>query len=591
MADKIAVLDFGSQYTHLLARRVRELHVFSEIFPSDILIERLKGVKGIILSGGPSSVYEKESPKPDSRLFSLNIPILGLCYGHQLLAELLGGKVTPGNVKEYGLAELKIKNKKDLFSGLDERETVWMSHGDFVEKMPKGFEIIGSTHDCKIAAMTNGIFFGLQFHPEVTHTPKGMKILENFAIKICKCKREWTMQDFIEKKIEEIKAFAKNKNVFLLVSGGVDSTVCFSLLVKALGEGRVYGLFIDNGFMRKNETAMVKKLLSRFKNFHVYDASKEFLEEVNCIINPEEKRKIIGNKFIEVANNAIKKLKLEHDKWILGQGTIYPDTIESGGTKHADVIKTHHNRIGAVRDLIKEGKIIEPISQLYKDEVRGLGLELGLPDSLVFRHPFPGPGLAIRCLCSDGKEKIQNKDKLEEEINKQTGNLKAIILPVKSVGVQGDSRTYRHPVALVGKSEWKTLENISTRVTNEFREINRVVYLIAPDDLSDFNLKKKFLTKERLDLLREADYIAMKEIEKAGLMKKIWQMSTVLIPFGLNGESIVLRPVFSKEVMTLKFADIDFRIVKKIAEKIMKLGVDAVFYDITHKPPATLEWE
>ena len=597
MGDKIIILDFGGQYTHLIARRIRQLNVYSEIVPSDTPVEELKNAKGIILSGGPFSVYYEKPPKPDKKLFELDIPVLGLCYGHQLIAFFTGGKVKSGRTKEYGIAELDIKDDKDLFSGMEKKQTVWMSHGDKVEKLPKGFEILASTSDCEIAAMGNGKYFGLQFHPEVTHTVNGMKILENFVFKICKCEKNWTMHNFIEQKINEIKEKVNEKNVFLLVSGGVDSTVCFTLLTKALGDDRVMGLHVDNGLMRKDEVNVVKKSLNRFKNLHIVDASEDFLNGLKDVIDPEKKREIIGNKFMEVANKSIGNLKLDPEKWVLAQGTIYPDTIETKGTEHADLIKTHHNRVKLAQELIKQGKVIEPISLLYKDEVREVGLELGLPEELVWRHPFPGPGLGVRCLCSNGEEKIENKDEIEKKLNElvRKHNLTAKVLPIKSVGVQGDNRTYAHPALLTGKADWRLLEKVSTEITNKIKDINRVVYLINPKELMgcDFSLIKASITKERLSLLRECDEIAMNALKERHLYDDVWQMPTVLIPLTLcgAGESIVLRPVSSKEAMTASFSKLPIDAVEDIAEKIVKQGIDTVMYDVTNKPPGTIEWE
>ncbi|MFC1691181.1 glutamine-hydrolyzing GMP synthase [Nanoarchaeota archaeon] len=596
--DKILVMDFGGQYAHLIANRIRRLNVYSEIVHNDISIDELQKpeIKGIILSGGPTSVFDDNAPKPDKKLFQLDKPILGLCYGQQLMAHELNGKVESGKKREYGSARIDIKNKNDLFQGLNDSETVWMSHGDNVEEIPKGFEILASTADCPVAGMGNGKYFGLQFHPEVTHTPNGMKILENF-VNICKAKKEWTMKNFANEKIEEIKKQANEKNVFLLVSGGVDSTVGFVLLNKALGAERVHGLHIDNGFMRKDESILVKESLAHYPNLHIYDASDEFLDSVKDVYDPEEKRKIIGKKFVEVAHEQLKNLKLDPNKWILGQGTIYPDTIESAGTKHAALIKTHHNRVEEIQKLIEEGKVIEPINQLYKDEVRALGRELGIKDELIDRHPFPGPGLAVRCLCAEKEDEVENKEELEKGISKIIKeNLSFVILPLKSVGVQGDNRTYAHPCVIVGDAKWDELEEISTNITNKFKDINRVIKLIRLKGgikRDNIKIKKAYLTEDRLDLLREADSIVNKIINEKNLLNKIWQFPVVLIPLQLSdGESIVLRPVYSQEAMTAKFADIDIKIVEEMADKILELdGIDAVFYDITHKPPGTIEWE
>src|SRR3989338_4135914 len=392
LKPQIYILDFGSQYTHLIARRIRQLNVYSEIKLPTVSIDEIKDAKGIILSGGPASVYDKTAVKYNPEIFKLNVPILGLCYGQQLMAQALGGKVSPGEVKEYGFAELEIekkrsnskknkivkKEKSKLFAGLKDTEIVWMSHGDYVSKLPKGFEAIGSTKDCKAAAFENRKekLFGLQFHPEVTHTPNGMKIIENF-VKICKCKKNWTMHNYLKQAISDMREKVGKRNVFMLISGGVDSTVAFALLNKALGSKRVYGLNIDNGFLRLNEAEWIVKKMKMlgYANFHQVDAGYEFLDAVRGITDPEQKRKVIGKVFIDVQRKVLQSLKLNHDDWLLGHGTIYPDTIETQGTKHADLIKTHHNRVEIIQKMIKEGKVIEPLMHLYKDEVREPGKE------------------------------------------------------------------------------------------------------------------------------------------------------------------------------------------------------------------------
>jgi len=600
MQDTIAVLDFGGQYTHLIANRIRRLRVYSEIVSPDTDSDRLRQFRGLILSGGPSSVYDADQPRFNPNLFDLGIPVLGLCYGHHLMAQTLGGVVRPGQTKEYGTAQLDIREKTGILEELEESETVWMSHGDHVTEAPPEFRMLGSTASCPIAAMGDPgrDLYGLQFHPEVTHTPKGMRMLENFVI-LCGCERSWTMGNYIESSIQAIRDRMGDRNVFLFVSGGVDSTVAFVLLEKALGAKRVYGLHIDNGLMRKNESAFVRDSLLEhgFTNFHVVDAGPDFLSALRGVVHPEEKRGIIGTQFIEVRDKAMEQLGLDPEQWILGQGTIYPDTIESGGTKNAAVIKTHHNRVPLVEELIAQGKIIEPLSQLYKDEVREVGERLGIPKSLIWRHPFPGPGLGVRALCSDGSESLgkteRNAEAAAREIARKAG-LDARILPIKSVGVQGDFRTYAHPVALIGKTDWRTLESVSTEITNRIPQINRAVLLLRPDTLPPLFVKPCDLTKKRLDLLREADAIATHALEEHGLMDTIWQMPVVLIPLSPDGEkeSIALRPIVSREAMTARFSEIPMDVALNMADAISALpGIEAVFYDVTHKPPGTIEWE
>jgi len=583
---KIIVLDSGGQYCHLIANRIRRLGYYSEIKDLTTPVSELQEAAGIIISGGPHSVYDKNAPEYNQDIFQLDLPILGLCYGHQLLSQSLGGEVVPGKIKEYGITEMTIK-PDPLFNSLEPQQTVWMSHGDTVCTLPPRFKIIGSSDDCQAAAITNGKYYGLQFHPEVTHTKQGMQMLENF-LNLCNIKKNWNMDSYLNQELEKIKEQVQNKKVFLLVSGGVDSVVCFALLNKALGKENVLGLHIDHGFMRKNESQQVQETLESlgYDNLIVKNYEREFLNALNNIYDPEEKRKIIGNLFITVKDKALAELNLNPEEWLLGQGTIYPDTIESGGTKNSALIKTHHNRVDIITELIKQGKVIEPLSQLYKDEVRELGKKLGLPSEIISRHPFPGPGLAIRCLCNN--EELKNFPELEVQINEEIKPLQAKILPIKSVGVQGDSRTYAHPLVITGEADWKTLEKISTRLTNKYPQINRVIYLIS-GNIDNLQLNKASITKERLELLRKADHIAMSILELYGLSEKVWQMPTVLIP--INEESVVLRPIYSTDVMSASFADLPLNVVREIAREIRSLGISAVFYDITNKPPGTVEWE
>ncbi|MFA4855346.1 MAG: glutamine-hydrolyzing GMP synthase [archaeon] len=601
MAGKncILVVDFGAQYAHLIARRIRQLGVYSEIVLPEGPLERFKDCSGVVLSGGPASVYEKGAPTVDKRLFSLGKPVLGLCYGLQLIAHLLGGSVKRGCVREFGIAELAILKKEPLFHGLGKKETVWMSHGDRVEELPPGFEVIGSTADCENAAVADFSrnFFGLQFHPEVTHTPNGMKMLGNFVFGVCRCEKDWSLRGFVEEKVAGIRKQAGEKNVFLLASGGVDSTVALALLSRALGKERVFSLHVDTGFMRKNESASIKKVLASlgFSELKVVDASDDFFAALKGIADPERKREIIGAKFVEVQQRELAGLGLDKDKWLLGQGTIYPDTIETAETKHAAKIKTHHNRVPIIKAMIEAGRVIEPLAQLYKDEVRAVGEQLGLPKGLVWRHPFPGPGLAIRCLCSERRGNAVPKG-LDAKIFGAVKGLgfSAMALPVKSVGVQGDARTYAHPALLQGKLDWKAIEKASTLLTNGFREVNRCVFAVAPQKVVSVEPLKGFLSRERIGVLQEADAIVMDAIEKLGLLGEIWQFPTILLPLKVNGkgETIVLRPVESTEAMTARFYPMKENILNEIAEKLLALqGVGAVFYDVTHKPPGTIEWE
>jgi len=595
----IVVLDFGGQYAHLITNRIRRLRVYAEIRSPETPAEELERAAGLILSGGPASVYAEDSPAYNPQLFELGKPILGLCYGHQLICHQLGGRVEPGDTMEYGAAYLRVKKPQGVLAGLDEQELVWMSHRDSVRIPPTGFAVLGETEDCPVAAMGDEErrIYGLQFHPEVTHTVSGLKILENF-VALCGCARTWTMDHYIDLAMEQIAAQTADRKVFLFVSGGVDSTVSFMLLNRALSEDRVLGLHIDNGFMRKGETALVERLMqeSGFGNLKVVDASEDFLQTVAGVADPEEKRRRIGEEFLRVRDRALEEFDLEPEEWLLGQGTLYTDTIESGGTELAAVIKTHHNRVGVIEQLLAEGKVVEPLAQLYKDEARELGEKLGLPHHLVWRHPFPGPGLGVRVLCSDGREEGEDLAPVARAAGKAAAarGLELAILPLRTVGVQGDSRTYAHPAVVSGRSDWESLESLSTELTNGFAQINRVVYLLGPEKRLAQRIKKGYLTRDRLDLAREADAITMETLKRHGLMQEVTQMPTVLVPLSSDGvrESVVLRPISTDDFMTARFSRLPQAFLDDVRDRLLALeGIEAVFYDITHKPPGTVEWE
>jgi len=610
--DKIAVLDFGGQYAHLIANRIRRLGVFSEIKDGTVGADELREYKGVILSGGPASVRSESAVRIDPGVYELGVPILGICYGHQLTAITLGGEVSPGEVPEYGPADVEFNERKAIFEGINEKENVWMSHFDNVSTVPEGFEIVGKTKDSPITAMANydRKIFTVQFHPEVTHTPCGNTILENF-VKETGATRDWSIDTYIEDIVAEIKEKAGDRKVFLMISGGVDSTVAFMLLDKALGQENVYGLFVDIGFMRKNEREEVEAALKGIgvENLHVYDASKEYFEALAGVVEPEKKREIIGNLFLDIQAKVSDDLNLNPDKWMLGQGTIYPDTIETGTTAHADKIKTHHNQVDKIKKLTEQGKVIEPLNQLYKDEVRMVGEKLGLNEKMVWRHPFPGPGLAVRCLCSDGEDKPANLDDLEMRMGEFVAEvgMKTKVVPIKSVGVQGDERTYRHPAIVYGKRlEWEGLNKLSTQMTNQFSDINRVLLGLWPQADAGFeslHIQNTDLNPGRISVLQEADKIVMDYLLEAKIDRDIWQFPTVMIPINVgsqngepNGESIVLRPVCSEEAMTANFYRMDFAVLDELIDRLKKALVDTgkisgIFYDITNKPPGTIEWE
>lgn len=605
--NKIAILDYGSQYAHLIATRIRRLGVYSEIVePSSVSAEQLKDYKGIIFSGGPSSVYEAGSPSIDPKVFELGLPILGVCYGHQLLTHLLGGRVEPGQGqgREFGKAEITIRKNAGLFEGFqaDESTQVWMSHGDRVTQLPEGFEILASSKDDAYSAVGDlkRNFFGLQFHAEVAHSVRGNELLSNF-LKLCGVQRDWNLGDYVHHAEEQIKSQVGDRNVFMLISGGVDSTVAFVLLDKALGQERVYGLFVDTGFMRSGERDEVERALRAegIENLHVYEGAAEFYEALKGVYEPEKKREIIGRVFLEIQRKVAEQLKLNPEKWMLGQGTIYPDTIESGGTKNSAKIKTHHNRVPEIEALIEQGRVIEPLKDLYKDEVREVGEKLGLPRELVWRHPFPGPGLAVRILCAEHEDWPENTEKLEADIKvflqEKNSTLDAQILPIKSVGVQGDFRTYRHPVLLKGEATWEELAALAPALTNRFPEVNRVLLGLSSQATKAPQITPGSLTEQRTKTLQKADKLAMLWLKEIGQDRSVWQMPTVLLPLTLSEpgkECLVLRPIVSEEAMTAHFAQLPMDELKKLAAQLLEdPAISAVFYDITNKPPATIEWE
>ena len=602
IAGSIVILDFGGQYAHLIASRIRRFGFKAYILPSDTKAQTLKNVAGIILSGGPQSVYEKGSPQADPAILALDIPVLGLCYGHQWVAQALGGKVAPGTVKEYGPVALK-QTHGDLFRDLPKAFTVWMSHGDEVKELPEDFETIASTVNCAHASMQNlkKKIFGIQFHIEVTHTQHGMEILRRF-VDLCN-PEAWSMTSYVAHVGEEILKEVGNKKVFMLVSGGVDSTVAFTLLNKVLGEDRVQGLLVDTGLMRKGEVIAIQKAFAPLgiKNLQIEDASEKFFTALKDVYEPEKKREIIGRTFLDVQREVSDRMGLRmmegspstssgqspFGDWMLGQGTIYPDTIETGGTKHADKIKTHHNRVEMVQKMIEEGLVVEPLKELYKDEVRQLGQELGLPHELVWRHPFPGPGLGVRILCAQ-KASLADSDERTAD---------SMMLPVQSVGVQGDGRTYRHALALFAKDHScpaDTHYTLASSIPNESKTINRVLFCLSHAKPFEISFTPTYITSDVSDLLREADAIVMDAIREANLYEKIWQFPVVLLPLGSTkeGRSIILRPIESTDAMTASAYRLPKDVLQNITSAILNLkGIDAVFLDLTNKPPGTIEWE
>ena len=603
MQDFIAVLDFGSQYAHLIAKRIRHLGAYTKIFSPSAKENLLQYAKGIVLSGGPASVYSTDIPKFNSNILNLDLPILGLCYGHQLIAKEFGGAITNTGKGEFGKAILQQTSDFPLWQNVSFPNQVWMSHQDSVTKCPPDFEVTGVTESGNVAAMRHRKrrIYTLQFHPEVNDTEQGKKMLDNF-INTCEIYSKWSMETFIKETTERLQQEVGERKVLMFISGGVDSSVAFALLDRVLGRDQMLGLYIDNGFMRKDEST---EIIERYRqlgytNIQSRVYSTFFLDAVANQVDPQIKRQTIGATFIGMRDKFLNELNLSAQEWMLGQGTLYPDIIESGGTEHAEVIKSHHNRVQEVLDLLDSGNVVEPLKDLYKDEVRQVGSLLGLPDSIVWRHPFPGPGLAINVLSARGDESFPNLEQTAAEVSNclKESNCDFSILPVRSVGVQGDQRTYTSPAALINTPrDWDWLEKEATRLTNEVRNINRVVLQLDSNN-KDLNapyiIRGAFCSKERLDLLREAEFMATQMLKENGLMEKIFQLLVILLPISKNGkeDSLVLRPVVSEDVMTAQFARINWNLLDPLVESILGLsGIETVFYDITHKPPATFGWE
>jgi GMP synthase (glutamine-hydrolysing) len=573
---QIIVLDAGGQYCHLIARKLRDLGVYAEVRASETPAHELAGIGGIVISGGPSSVYDPESPTVDPAIFALGVPVLGICYGQQLMAHLLGGTVTPGDKGEYGLATLDLDQCSDvMFRGLSGTQQVWMSHRDVVDRVPEGFRVVGRTGTCAVAAIAapERKLFAVQFHLEVVHTARGKEYLANFLFGVCGCTKDWDPRHRVPLLEQEIRDCVGDRNVFFFVSGGVDSTVAFTLCTRALGADRVRGVYVDTGLMRDGETDFVR----RMANLSVEHAEDQFLGALGGVTEPERKRHVIGEEFVRVQERIIESRSLLEENWILGQGTIYPDTIESGGTAKAALIKTHHNRVAGIQRLMECGRIVEPLKSFYKDEVREVGRELGIAPELLDRHPFPGPGLAIRCLCADREAAV-------------TPSPDGLVLPVLSVGVQGDSRSYAPVLAI------DTLDHHrATELINRLRGVNRVVAPVETSGpVAGMTVRPATLTRTRIERLRQADAIVRRLTHASGYDHEVWQFPVILMPLGTDvaPDSVVLRPVHSVDGMTAQSVLMPTELLRAICDEVRQVeGIAGVFYDLTHKPPGTIEWE
>ncbi len=607
--EKIIVLDFGGQYTQLIAKKVRNAGVYSEILPYSASSDEIKrhSPKGIILSGGPSSVYEKDAPLPDKNIFSQGLPVLGICYGMQVISYLMGGELVSEGVKEYGETKVYVK-KSNIFNGLkDDEINAWMSHGDSVkkEKLPLGFEIIAITKN-HVAGIQNESLsvYGVQFHPEVGHTQNGEKIISNFLEFACGCSFDWTPTNFIEECKNYIRETVGKNNVICFVSGGVDSSFVAALLSQTEGIGKVYPIYIE-GLMRKNETREVEQSLKSagVEDLIVYRAESEFIDAVKGLYEPEEKRKAIGNLFGKLQEKIANDLGLKVEDTFLAQGTLYTDLIESGhGTgKNASNIKSHHN-VGCdfIERLRKEKRLVEPNKWIFKDEVRKAAKEIGLPPNIYNREPFPGPGLGIRIVDGrkDWETEVAGFQKEAQEIAQKHG-FSLVVVPVKTVGVQGDFRTYRFVAVLRGPRDWEKIREAAKEIPMKVEGINRVVYELNPSNETKAYEKIKAIetrvNKENIDTLKEIDFMGRKIISEAGVELS----QTIFILFGadlcLNGKrSVALRGVFTDDFMTVRPAkagsEISWETLDKI-DKMVKEFAGSFVIDVTDKPPATTCWE
>lgn len=603
--DAIAVVDFGGQYAHLIATKVRRLRVLAEIREPEDPIERFHGFRGIILSGSPSLSSRGEDSDYTRAIYDLDVPILGMCFGHQEIAKHYGGEVIHGG-REWGPADLHLVRAHPLFEGLGPIERVWMSHFDSVVTLGPDFEELGWTTlgeaeaPHRFAAIGSDRFrrYGFQFHAEVDDTVNGDRMLANFVFGLCGCRPSWTMERYFAEQVARIRAQVGDRSVFLLASGGVDSTVAALVIAEALGPDRLHLLHVDNGLMRKDESRSVLRTLASLglgRNLHFVDATEDFLGGLAGVVEPERKRRVIGDTFIAVFEREAARLGIEDH--LLGQGTIYPDTIETGGTRRADVIKTHHNRVPVIERMIAQGRVVEPLVNLYKVEVRELGTRLGVPDDLLWRHPFPGPGLGVRLLCSTGLADTGGLDEVAPRVAEVAGRygLRASPMPFRSVGVKADLRSYEHPVVLSGAADWGRLLEVAGLILREVPGVNRCVWNLGSGHPTTFRPLAAWVTRERLDLLREADAVVMEGLRRHGVIREVWQCPTVLVPLEVDGrgrELVIVRPVRSERAMTASPSRLPDALLDDLRRDILALPwVSGLFLDLTSKPPGTIEWE
>ncbi|MCI8387950.1 MAG: glutamine-hydrolyzing GMP synthase [Clostridiales bacterium] len=626
--EKLAILDCGGQYTKVIDRKVRELGVYTDIMPMGVAAEKLSGYGAIIFSGGPASVWENGAPEYDDSIFELGIPMLGICYGMQMIVDHFGGNVEPNYKTEYGQIAIKVDSSCPLFADLEPVQKVLMSHGDAVSKMPDGFTLVAQTGDV-CAGVYNAArkIIGVQFHPEVDPTENGVKMLENFVRGVCQFKEVYALEDRIQTSINMIRSrVGENGKVVVLVSGGVDSAVTAALLVKALRPDQVYGIHIDHGMMRKNESDIICQNLADLglTQMQRINAEDDFFNiplEIDgekyaplCeTCEPEKKRAIIGHMFFVVTEKAAKELDLDFETAFLGQGTLRPDLIESGNpdvSGYAKKIKTHHNDVGVIRKLRDKGHVIETNWDWHKDEVRQVARMLGLDETIASRQPFPGPGLGVRILCVDGgiHSDADKQAKLDAYNAASGSKYEMAIAPVQSVGVQGDHRSYRS-LAILAKNgldvDWNQLRDDAREVPNNLDFVNRTAYLINRDSIGGEMISRRSrVCHETSELLREVDDIVTSELlvpMPGSKASKIAQCFAVLVPASVGGDrySIAIRAVVTTDFMTAQSAvpGVDFpadalsNIVKRVNASEVADQIDMLFYDVTGKPPATVEWE
>lgn len=581
---KVLIVDLGGQYCHLIHRALNEMGVDSDIIGPNVDPDR-SGYGGVILSGGPNSVYSSDAPHVSVGILTLGVPILGICYGHQWLAQAIGGRVVP-LLPEYGDTTLMILDHGGLLAGLDTRETVWMSHNDAVVMLPDTVAVLARTEHAPIAAFADEDrrLYGLQFHPEVHHTPSGSQIIENF-INICGIEPQ-QREPVLPRLTRQIRETVGDRKVFFFVSGGVDSTVAFTLCAAALPRDQLLGIYVDTGFMRKFETGELVEMFTGLgfaDQLVVRHEAERFLRMLDGITDPEEKRLIIGRLFVETQSRVINEIGISSN-WLLGQGTIYPDVIESG-KGDAATIKTHHNQCPEIQELIAKGRVVEPLREFYKDQVRAIGYQIGLPAEFVERWPFPGPGLAIRCLCTDRDEPVTEAWPADIFAGYR--------VPLRSVGVQGDARTYRTTLAVRRLANQPADQHELRALARDHHGDRIITYLGGDIDLSEGRVRPAGLSLRRITKLRDADHVVRTMMEDAGLVDRVWQFPVVLLPlwFG-EGETIVLRPIESRDGMTANFTLLPISTAKTICQRLLEInGVSAVFLDASDKPPATIEWE